>query len=131
MVTLELSDIPSEVIRTTLCETIEAKLKSKKYKIVISSASKAGENNFIGIIYRVSFNKDDDVENGNAPISKLILKVAPLNLARREHFFARPTFVREIFTYEKVLKYFLFSLINNLMGKVMEIVEKSNQNQIN
>ena len=100
MVPLELSDIPSEVIRTTLCETIEAKLKSKKYKIAISSASKAGETNFIGIIYRVSFNKEDD---GETSISKLILKVAPLNLARREQFFARPTFVREIFTYEKVL----------------------------
>lgn len=102
MVTLELSDIPSEVIRTTLCEAIAAKLKSKKYKIAVSSASKAGENNFIGIIYRVSFNKEDDGENGKTSISKLILKVAPLNLARREQFFARPAFLREIFTYEKV-----------------------------
>lgn len=102
MVELKLSDIPSEVIRTTLCETIESKLKSKKYKINVSSASKAGENNFIGIIYRVTFKKEDEIENEKTPISKLILKVAPQNVARRDRFMARPGFLREIYTYDKV-----------------------------
>lgn len=105
MFALEFSDIPSEVIRATLCKTIETKLKSKNYKINVSSASKAGENNFIGIIYRVSFNKEDETENGEVPISKLILKVAPQNLARRHQFFSRPAFLREIYVYEKVVEF--------------------------
>lgn len=106
MVELELSDIPSEEIRTTLCDTIENKLKSKKYKINVSSASKVGENNFIGIIYRVTFKKEDEIENGKTSISKLILKVAPQNVARREQFVIRPAFLREIYTYDKILPFF-------------------------
>lgn len=102
MVELELSDIPSEAIRATLCDTIESKLKSKKYKINVSLASKAGENNFIGIIYRVTFKKEDEIENGKNPISELILKIAPQNVARRDQFLVRPGFLREIYTYDKV-----------------------------
>lgn len=97
MVQLDLSEIPSDVIRSALYETIENKVKSKNYQINMSSASKVGETNFIGIVYRVSFKKEGD-ENDN----KLILKVAPQNSARRIQFHSRPLFLREIRMYNEV-----------------------------
>lgn len=102
MVELDLSEIPGDVIRTALCETIENKLKSKKYKMNISSASTAGENNFVGVVYRVAFNKED--ENNKNAIWKLILKVAPQNSARRSQFMSRICFLREIYMYNEVNK---------------------------
>lgn len=98
----DLSEITSEVIRGKLRETVEKKLKSKKYKIKVSSASQAGANNFMGTVYRVSFNEEDGNESEKNPTQKIILKVAPEHLARREQFFSRPSFLREIYMYEKV-----------------------------
>lgn len=95
-----LSELPSDVIRSALCETVENHLKSKKYKIHVGSASQAGENNFIGIVYRVSFSKQD--EPTSKP-SKLILKVAPQNAARRAQFQSRSLFLREIYMYDEVI----------------------------
>lgn len=123
MAQTDLSEISSEIIRKTLFETIENKLNSKNYQIDLSLASKAGENNFIGIIYRVAFyekeesskesektengedtNVDEKVKNDeNCSQSKLILKVAPQNEARRAQFYASPAFAREIYTYDKVI----------------------------
>lgn len=105
MIEGDLTEISSDVVRKALCETIEQQLKSNKYKLVVSSASKAGENNFIGIIYRVIFGTDGN-ENGKNPNLQLILKVAPQNVVRRDQFFARPAFMREIYTYETVIKNF-------------------------
>lgn len=91
------SEPPSDVIRTALRETIESEFKVKNYKINISSASKAGENNFVAVIYRVSFNKDGDNEH-----KKLILKIAPQNVSRRVVFSSRTCFLREIYMYNEV-----------------------------
>lgn len=120
MAQIDLSEISSEIIRKTLFETIENKLNSKNYQIDLSLASKAGENNFIGIIYRVAFyekeesskegektendtNVGEKKKNGEVSSpSKLILKVAPQNEARRAQFYASPAFAREIYTYDKV-----------------------------
>ncbi|XP_031627329.1 uncharacterized protein LOC116343426 [Contarinia nasturtii] len=106
MVESELSEISSELIRTTVRETVENELKSNNYKINVSSASQSGDNNFIGVVYRVSFCKEKKIENGVNSISKLILKVAPQNVARREQFMSRPCFLREIYLYNEVLPYF-------------------------
>ena len=95
----DLSDIPSDAIRTALRETIEKKLKSKNYKISVSSASKAGESNFVGIVHRVTFSKDDEDKQ-----EKLILKVAPQNEARREQFNSHALFLQEINVYDKVIR---------------------------
>lgn len=103
MVEMDLSEISSEVIRSILKNTVEKQLNSTDYKINLSSASQAGDNNFIGIVYRVSFNKTNDIEDGKFP-SKLILKVAPENVFRRAQFFSRASFLREIYMYEKVRK---------------------------
>ena len=96
----DLSEISSELIRSTLCEIIEEKLNSKKYEVLVKSAAQAGEANFIGIVYRILFS------NGNGPWSKLILKVAPKNEARRKQFISRSLFLREIFIYDKVSRSF-------------------------
>lgn len=96
----DLSEISTDVIRTELCETIEKKLKSKDYKISVSSASTAGESNFVGIVHRVSFNK-----NGENKQEKLILKAAPHTEARREQFNSRIFFLQEIYVYNVVSKY--------------------------
>lgn len=114
MVASDFSEISSEVIRTMLTETIEDELKTKTFKINVCSASQAGENNFIGVIYRVSFSKDDEGEKGTNPISQLILKVAPQNLARRAQFFSRPCFLREIFVYNEVSNKTILERIDEL-----------------
>lgn len=115
MVESDLSEIPSEVIRAALSETVENKLKTKNFKINVSSASQAGANNFIGIVYRVSFSKQD--EENDKPPSKLILKVAPQNEARRSEFFSRPCFLREIYMYNEVILF---------LNKIIEF-SKTNQ----
>lgn len=95
----DLSSIPTDEIRTALCETVEKRLQSKKYKITVSSASQAGESNFIGVVYRVSFWKEDDTKS---PKSSQILKVAPQNAARRAQFMSRSLFLREMYMYDVV-----------------------------
>lgn len=94
----DLSEIPNETIRKALCEFIEEKLGTKYYNIHVGSASKAGENNFVGIVYRVVFNKKDEV--GNA--SKVILKIAPQHEGRRNQFYSRELFLQEIYMYNEV-----------------------------
>ena len=93
----DVSEISSETIRS-LRETVEQELKTKNYRIVVSSASKAGTNNFMGTVYRASFNKQDEVDIEQ----KMIIKVAPLETARREQFTARPSFLQEMYMYGTV-----------------------------
>lgn len=88
MAETETCEIPSELIRLALRETVEKKLNSKKCKIDISSASKAGANNFVGIVYRASFCKEDENENERNPTQKMIVKVSKTqkNIADKETF---------------------------------------------
>lgn len=97
----DISEISSETIRS-LHETVEQELKTKKYRIVISSASKAGTNNFMGTVYRATFSKQDEDDKEKYPEQKMIIKVAPLQSARRDHFSARPAFLQEMYTYGTV-----------------------------
>lgn len=109
----DLSAIESGVIRDILCETVENHLKTKNYKITVSSASQAGANNFIGIVHRVSFCKEDENENGTNA-SKIILKVAPQNAIRREKGLSRSFFLQEIYMYNTVMMKTLFFCVNQL-----------------
>lgn len=95
----DFSDSLTEVVRSALFETIEEQLKSKQYQIDVSSATKKGDYNFTGIIYRISIERKDG--KPTAP-SSLILKCAPQNEARRVTFNAQAAFAREIYTYDKV-----------------------------
>lgn len=106
MVGSDLSELSSDVIRAAVRETVEKILGTKKCAINVISASQSGDNNFVGIVYRVLFNKNDD-RRGKIP-SKLILKVAPQHILRRQQFFSRPCFLREIYMYEKVTNFSTF-----------------------
>lgn len=97
----DLSLLPTDDVRSALRETVENHLNSKECTITVSSASQAGENNFIGIVYRVSFSEDND-NSTDAKSSKLILKCAPTNQARREQFLSRSLFLREMYMYNVV-----------------------------
>lgn len=103
-------EIPSELVRLALFELIEEQLQSKNYKIALTAATKAGDLNFTGIVYRVRFNKVDEIPNGKSMASSIILKIAPQNQAHRTQFNIRPAFVREIYTYDKVRKFDLSEL---------------------
>lgn len=92
-------ELPSPAICTALCEIIETNLKSKNYNIAVSSASKPGEDNFVGIVYRVLYFQAEQPEN----VNKVIIKVAPQNLARRKQFFSRECFLQEIYMYNEVI----------------------------
>lgn len=99
----DFSDSLSEIVRLAVIDTIDEQLKSKHYRIDVSSATKKGDYNFTGIIYRVSFKHEYDCVNGESTVpSSVILKVAPQNESRRIQFSARAAFTREIYTYDRV-----------------------------
>lgn len=110
MVTSDLNEIQSEIIQAALNETVQKQVNTSKYSIHVSSASESGANNFLGIVYRVEFRpenetgndtKNDSENDKNSP-SKLILKVAPTNEARRAQFPTRVSFLRENYMYDNV-----------------------------
>lgn len=98
----DLAKIPSELVRSAVCETIETQLNTKNYQVSVSSATKATDYNFTGVIYRVTFSTENKAKKGKPTPSSIILKVAPQHLARRNQFNARPCFVREIYVYDEV-----------------------------
>lgn len=104
MMESNLSEIPCEVIRKAISETIKIKLKSENCKIIMSSASKEGENNFCGVVHRVSCHKEDE----NIPQFKMIVKIAPQNEVRRAQFHSREMFLQEIYMYTEVFYSFFF-----------------------
>lgn len=122
MVDSDLSEISSESVRSVLIETIENQLKTKDFEYTLNSAAKGGDN-FIGIVQRVTYNRT--AENGQSDDeinrSKLILKTAPTNEARREAFFSRICFLREIYLYDEVsdISILYIDLINNQKKKIL------------
>lgn len=92
--------LANELIRTALNETIEKMLKTTKYESNVDLASKKGDN-FMGIVYRVTCRKTPTNAENTADL-KLILKIAPENEQRREGFFSRGCFMREIFLFNEV-----------------------------
>lgn len=100
---MDLFELPTEAIRSLLCEIVQNQLNSRNFQLNVSSASENGETNFIGILYRISFSKADIDESGEGKnAQKLILKVAPQDMEHRQRRFTRPTFMREIHMYDKV-----------------------------
>lgn len=79
MSNVELSEIPSELVRLALHETIKNLTKSSNDQIKIESISKTKSNNLSGIVYRVTFTTKSQI---NGPSSSLILKVSPQKLTR-------------------------------------------------
>lgn len=119
MVKLDLKEISSELVRSVLCKTIQDELKSQHFNIELTPASNDGETNYVGILHRVSFWKEETAETGirNSSARKLILKIAPEDLARRTRYIARPGFLREIYMYENVRQIPSFHLNPNSNSK--------------
>lgn len=102
----DLPVIPSEKIQKTLKEFFTKKFNSNNVKITIETGTKNGDN-FLGIVYRVTGEKQSESngsQNGVENDRKLsiILKIAPTNKERREKFFSRQAFEREMFIYSEV-----------------------------
>ncbi|XP_055297452.1 uncharacterized protein LOC129565999 isoform X2 [Sitodiplosis mosellana] len=113
---MDLSGIPGGQVRKEIRETIENQLQSQNYRVTVTAASKEGENNFVGVVYRVSFNAVDESENNTK--SSMIVKVAPQNETRRTQFHLRERFLQEIFMYNEVLSYFRqFELSKGVINK--------------
>lgn len=93
--------IPSDLVRTVLCGFVENELKTKDYEITVNLATKDGEHNFVGVVYRVSYSRSSVNQSENEKNS-LIVKVAPQHLARRIRFHSRPGFLRETYMFNKV-----------------------------
>lgn len=100
----DLSEIACDSIRSILLETIAQHLGTKNCRIKLDAASKQGDN-FIGIVQRVTYNTVEE-----DTYRMLILKTAPTNPARRQRFFSRPCFLREIYLYNEVkfVEFFTF-----------------------
>lgn len=99
------TEISSDLIKSVLNDYLESKLGTAEFEMKIDPGSKEGEN-FIGVIYRITYWQkfQSNVK------SQLIVKVSPQNEARREQFFSRPSFLREIYLYGKVkLRFIYFS----------------------
>lgn len=101
MSNIELSEIPSELVRSALHETIQSLTNSANDRIEITSISEIVAYNASAIIYRVSFTTKDE---SSSPTSSLILKVSPQNLTRRALLYSRPCFLRDIFIHDEVCK---------------------------
>lgn len=91
------TEITSDLIKSALNEYLEKELETADFGMKIDPGSREGEN-FIGVIYRITYWR-----NGQPNVkSQLIVKVSPQNQARREQFFSRPSFLREMYLYGKV-----------------------------
>lgn len=95
----EFIHLPNDIYETALNEIIKnnCNLSNQQCEIFCSAGSAKGDN-YIGVVYRISVkSKEDNLEKLN-----LIIKLPPQNAARREQFFARPCFVREIDFYDNL-----------------------------
>lgn len=99
-------DLPTENSRKHLNEVIKSILNTENFDLNISMGSSIGDN-YIGVVYRVVAtineykNGTNDSDNAKKRLS-IIVKLPPQNAARREQFFARPSFIKEIWIYDEV-----------------------------
>lgn len=103
---MEQLELPTDKCKTMLAEVISAQLGTDQYNLSITQGSNVGDN-FIGVVYRISahtnkYNERVATKKEQNKSVNIILKVPPQNLARREQFFARPCFLREVLLYDEV-----------------------------
>lgn len=95
-------ELPTERAKETLECILKHDLMLKDYVLEISPGSAKGDN-YLGIVYRVKITE-------STPKLKekigFIIKMPPMHPQRREQFFARPSFIREILVYEKLIPLF-------------------------
>lgn len=93
-------DLPAEIYKKTLNQVIEETFGFKDYSMTIGPGSFLGDN-YMGVIYRVIV-----VDNETQKTRSIIVKVPPLNHARRKEFKARFCFIREVVVYEDIFTLF-------------------------
>lgn len=96
--------LPTESSRVNLNEVVQQILATDDYKLNISMGSSIGDN-YIGVVYRAVATVNDYQNDGNdtpKAVLSIIVKLPPQNAARREQFFARPSFTKEIWIYDEV-----------------------------
>lgn len=94
--------LPTEQAKVRLDILLKEKFKLKDFSLQITPGSSKGDN-YIGIVYRVL------VKDSSPQLDKklgFIIKMPPMHPQRREQFFARPCFLREITVYEELLPLF-------------------------
>ncbi|XP_063703520.1 uncharacterized protein LOC134833210 [Culicoides brevitarsis] len=95
-------DLPTEQAQMALNKILKETFRLKEYSLQITPGSSKGDN-YIGIIYRVLVKRS--VPSLDKEL-RLIVKMPPMHPQRREQFFARPCFLREITAYEELLPLF-------------------------
>lgn len=108
-------EVPA-AIRTGIEKVFEEQLGSRDVDVVFERGTKKGDN-YIGIIYRAT-GKVNSAQNNDKKELKLIAKVAPQQLARREQFRPRVCFMREIKMYLDVFP--MFRLFQESRGIIPE-----------
>lgn len=96
----------SERTKKNIYEILTEQLKTNDFTIEISPGSNIGDN-YLGVVYRVKavVNKNKQRNDKREELS-IIVKIPPTNKFRREQFFARHAFLREILTYSEILPIF-------------------------
>src|SRR6202012_3513322 len=93
-------------------------LGTENFNLKISMGSSIGDN-YIGVVYRVVAKNNEqpnetiDTDHTKTNDLSIIVKLPPQNAARREQFFARPSFVKEIWIYDEV--WLIMTVINELI----------------
>lgn len=93
-------ELPTESSRTHLNEVVKSVLATNDFNLKITMGSSIGDN-YIGVVYRAlaTTNEQNDAKKTDLSI---IVKLPPQNAARREQFFAGPSFTKEIWIYDEV-----------------------------
>lgn len=92
-----INELPGEIYQETLKDIIKKNFSSPldTLSIEITAASALGDN-YLGILYRVS------IKDLKGRELRVVIKLPPTSAARREQFFARPSFLRESEFYDKI-----------------------------
>ncbi|XP_026462580.1 uncharacterized protein LOC113364307 [Ctenocephalides felis] len=101
-------------LSANVLKAVDTFVKSNGYvdhTINITAGSKRGDN-YVGIIHKLTL--DCTKKDGTKDQRHLICKVPPSNAARREQFKSRECFLREIYTYTKILPE--FALLQKELG---------------
>lgn len=95
----------TDEIRKGVSEVLIKQLNSNDIEISYEFGSKKGDN-YVGIVYAATGKVKNNNNNEKLSEFKLIVKVSPQNLIRREQFRSRTCFIREIKMYDEVLPMF-------------------------
>lgn len=92
-------ELPTASSRSHLNEVVKSILATDDFDLKTLMGSSIGDN-YIGVVYRVLATTNDAKKDDLS----VIVKLPPQNTARREQFFAGPSFMKEIWVYDEVIQ---------------------------